>query len=206
MVWQGGRQRQPRRPATQAVPSLPAAPPAGGAAAKVGIVHSWFWFEAAAACCTPFYVTWICNTLNSVWSNEAVVRYLQTGVFDWKPTWCAPPALLLSMRCLSCHVTSPIPCPLPHEPYGDPAYGWLFSHRPEVGLRSSLVSLVLQPASAADAGWQWQAWRCLWAWPAGVACYGGGAWTGGRAAVRPLPTLCAAPAPTGPQVCEPGAL
>ena len=113
-MWQGGRQRQPRRPATQAAPSLPAAPPAGGAAAKVGIVHSWFWFEAAAAFCTPFYVTWICNTLNSVWSNEAVVRYLQTGVFDWKPTWCAPPPS--SFPCAVFHVTSRrlsrVPCPM----------------------------------------------------------------------------------------------
>lgn len=57
----------------------------GGSDASIGIVHNWFWFEPAKACCVPFYVHWIAGFLNRLWGNDVVLKYLETGIFDWKP-------------------------------------------------------------------------------------------------------------------------
>jgi hypothetical protein len=54
----------------------------------VGLVHNWFTYEAKpVCCCTPPYLTWLCGKLNHMWGNGVVLRYLQTGVFDWNPSW-----------------------------------------------------------------------------------------------------------------------
>ena len=60
---------------------------AGGDKTQIGLVHNWFWFEPKRSCCTPPYLTWLCAKLNHMWGNEVVVRYLQTGVLDWNPSW-----------------------------------------------------------------------------------------------------------------------
>jgi len=68
---------------TEAYDAIKAQP--GGHKASVGIVHNWFWFEPADSCCTPFYVTLLVNLLNRMWGNDVLIKYLQTGEFDYNP-------------------------------------------------------------------------------------------------------------------------
>lgn len=80
-----GLSTPPHKQLTLHVP--PSVHPPGGEKALVGLVHNWFPFEPKQSCCTPFYVTWMCNKLNYLWGSTITLRYLQTGIFEWKPSW-----------------------------------------------------------------------------------------------------------------------
>ncbi|KAI8104603.1 hypothetical protein M9434_003157 [Picochlorum sp. BPE23] len=72
--------------AYDAIKSLP-----GASSSSIGIVHNWFWFEPVkpGSCCwfTPPYVTCMANLLNRMWGNDILIRYLNTGEFDYNPLW-----------------------------------------------------------------------------------------------------------------------
>lgn len=58
----------------------------GGAAAQVGIVWNYFWFEPKRyRWLTPCYLPWISRLLNRLWGNDVFLHYMKTGEFEWDP-------------------------------------------------------------------------------------------------------------------------